>query len=306
MSTDYRTINLKRFTIHEESFKNITVPISTLYSNIPMSREHIKQWILHAPMKSSLFYPRIPVGDAMHSPDALLRVVKTSKLGFDLGSIVAEISIMLFRREIDSSGPIHMREYDAGKWDSRETYEQYAMLHLDVPILMKEESAVYGVHPDIEDVVHRILFTHHDDFASICRMVDIFDLGAFTDKRTLMFHALISMTVNRDLVPAGISMCAPTIVSGNGTMCALCCKLGATDKCGCGVFYCDNNRCRKADWPKHRSVHVFGNSKDRQCARCGYEGRDHNKQCSGCKRVYYCCKECQNADWPDHRPECKK
>ena len=302
MSKDHFIINLSCLTIHEESFKNVTIPLATMYSNIPMKPEHIHQWIESTPMDTCIFHPRIPVvsESALHSTDALLKVTKTAQTKVKNASIIADISILIFRREIDIDGHPRKREYDSRKWDTRETYEHYARLHTEIPRIIREESAVYGVHPNIEATVHKILFAHHDDFAAMCRMFDLFGLDAFTDKRTLMFKALINMTIQRDRVPSGVGICAPKIMSGGKNMCALCCKAGATVECGCGVFYCGNGECRRKDWPRHRMVHHI-DTDAKGCASCGYEA---NMKCSVCKRARYCCKECQNTHWPDHKMEC--
>ena len=44
-----------------------------------------------------------------------------------------------------------------------------------------------------------------------------------------------------------------------------------------------------------------------KCFVCFEPGRDGRCQwCSGCKRLWYCCRECQRAHWPDHRHHCTR
>lgn len=39
-----------------------------------------------------------------------------------------------------------------------------------------------------------------------------------------------------------------------------------------------------------------------KCNKCGKEG---NKRCSKCKKVFYCSIKCQKDDWKDHKVICK-
>jgi hypothetical protein len=94
--------------------------------------------------------------------------------------VVLNAEIMIFRRDIGSDE--RLPSYDPLKWCSEEMYAKYALLLLETSDILHEEMA--HIVPDAGSRARRLLVAHHDDFAAMCRMCDLF--GIEVDRRRLM------------------------------------------------------------------------------------------------------------------------
>ena len=109
-----------------------------------------------------------------------LQLYKTTGTILFPDDVVLSADIMIFHRGLGSDERLPC--YDPLKWCSEDMYAKYALLLLETSDILHEEMA--HIVPDAGSRARRLLVAHHDDFAAMCRMCDLF--GIEVDRRRLM------------------------------------------------------------------------------------------------------------------------
>jgi hypothetical protein len=94
--------------------------------------------------------------------------------------------MFVFRRDLGEEGIVG---FDESKWASKELYLKYALLFFETASILDEE--LFPIVPDGGSRARKLLLAHHDDFAAMCRMCDVF--GIEVERRQLMFEVGVGL-----------------------------------------------------------------------------------------------------------------
>ena len=91
-------------------------------------------------------------------------------------------------------------------------------------------------------------------------------------------------------------------------ICGYCSKFAnkkyfTTCKCCNAIDYCDNQKCRAADWERHKENCQIWATKY-SCEECGVEVTCYNATCPKCYSVFYCSHDCYEKNAGKHKYRC--